>query len=74
MSPTPAVQEGTGSIARFCAAPCTFLSHISIPGRNSEGNFPLLHRIQTGTGAQSASYAMDTGARAVDSPPCNAEI
>jgi len=33
----------------------------SIPSRGSEGNFSLHHLVQTGSGAQPASYPMGTG-------------
>jgi hypothetical protein len=35
----------------------------SIPGRG-KGNFFLYHRVQTGSGAHSASYKMSTGGKA----------
>jgi len=32
----------------------------SIPGRGNSGNFPLRHRVQTGSGAHPPSYSMGT--------------
>jgi len=33
----------------------------SVPGRDSDGNFSLRHRVQTGSGAHLASYPVGFG-------------